>query len=396
MCGVFPFAFFIWLIRPLYKIEFVIIPCEAIGHFAGNVDAFLIDQAVNIRKKTSYIFYYALHKKPINQQLHVMWTRVIPIITSHWLTSIIVTIELLSEKIPFLKVLFFEKRNEFEAGDKDKTGKILSMPPFLKFTSHELTKGAEALEKMGIPKGGKYIILHSRDRAYGGIPQSFRNTKIESFFQAAKYLSSKGYYIVRTGAKVATEIPDSENYIIDYATKWRSEFLDIYLSANCAFYFGDSCGFFALSTCFRKPIATTNLVPVLNGPYCYENAVLLPKKYWLASEKRYMSLSEIAALWSSGEHICRTAYYQHQGIELHDNTPEELLAFAMEVEARFDKTYPETEEEKNIQNIFRNTVSAVDILIQSDGVVRCKISSSFTKLNSFFLQEKNTAALVSV
>src|SRR3990167_10016660 len=94
-----PIGFFLLLIRPLFRIQFVMIPSTAIGHFAGNVDNFLIDQMVNSRKKTYYIFYYPLNTKPVNNQLHLMWSRVIFIVTKKWITKGIVALELLSHKI---------------------------------------------------------------------------------------------------------------------------------------------------------------------------------------------------------------------------------------------------------------------------------------------------------
>src|SRR3990167_2744205 len=217
MLAVFPIAILIWVIRPLYKIQFIMIPSTAIGHYAGNVDTFLVDQAVNPRKKTQYIFYYHLNTKPINMQLHLMWSRVIPIVTAQWVTKIIVALELLSDKIGFFGKIFYNIRgNNFDAGDRDKTGKMANSHSFLKFTPDEVIKGEEGLLTMGIPKDAKFIVLHSRDRAFLA-GQYFRNTEIESFFKAAKYFFEKGYYVVRTGACVSNPIPSSEHYIIDYA-----------------------------------------------------------------------------------------------------------------------------------------------------------------------------------
>ena len=213
-----------------------------------------------------------------------MWARVLPIFTTPWAARVIVAIELLCSETPFLKAIFYDitgtgTANIYDPGDMDKTGKMPDLPPFLEFTQNEVIQGEAALREMGIPKGAKYIVMHSRDVAFLAT-QYFRNTDIESFFKGAKYFFDKGYYVVRTGARVSNPIPDTENYIIDYASKFRTEFLDLYLSANCAFYFGDSCGFFGLSTAFRKPLAITNQSPLLNGPYFYRDAVLLPKKYW--------------------------------------------------------------------------------------------------------------------
>ena len=98
-----------------------------------------------------------------------------------------------------------------------------------------------------------------------------------------------------------------------------------------------------------------------------------------------MPLSEIIATDSG--HLYGEENYAARGIEVHSNNTDEILSFAIEMNARLNDHYLETEEEKNIQTAFKEKVSAVDIVLKPNGTVRCKLSSSFVKANSYFLQD---------
>ena len=96
-----------------------------------------------------------------------------------------------------------------------------------------------------------------------------------------------------------------------------------------------------------------------------------------------MSLSEIIS--TNSGFLFGEENYALRGIEVHSNTPEEILAYAVEIEARFNGAYSGMEEE-SIQRIFKNKASKVDFLLKTHGEIRCKISNSFVKMNPFFLQ----------
>lgn len=70
------------------------------------------------------------------------------------------------------------------------------------------------------------------------------------------------------GSKVQKKLTNIDNpKIIDYATKYRSDFADIYLSAKCKFFVGCSAGILCVPYIFHVPViqANVNQLVFLNG-----------------------------------------------------------------------------------------------------------------------------------
>ena len=71
---------------------------------------------------------------------------------------------------------------------------------------------------------------------------------------AAEYFANEGYYVFRMGSLTKTKLQTKNPKIIDYAnSKFRNDFLDIYLLANCKFYFGGDSGPSDIAYTFFKP-----------------------------------------------------------------------------------------------------------------------------------------------
>ena len=54
--------------------------------------------------------------------------------------------------------------------------------------------------------------------------------------------------------------------IIDYATDFQSDFMDLYLSARCTFFIGNNGGMVTLPLIFRKPLVIVNVFIVDGSP----------------------------------------------------------------------------------------------------------------------------------
>ena len=80
--------------------------------------------------------------------------------------------------------------------------------------------------------------------------------------------------------------------IIDYASKWQSDFMDIYLPAHCKFFLGPPTGLLNVSQIFNIPVAITNCIPI-NSPSLPLNGVFIPKLLWYKEDKRFLSYKEI-------------------------------------------------------------------------------------------------------
>jgi len=273
--------------------------------------------------------------------------------------------------------------------DKDIHGLYERIPPHLSFTDEEEEIGRRALRQMGVPDGAKFICIHSRDSIYleETFPydiwdyHNYRDSNIDDFIPASEEMVRRGYYVVRMGAKVKQPLRTDNPRIIDYANGSRTDFMDIYLAAKCYFYLGDSCGINAVSFIFRRPVATTNFLPVAEvftwGPH---NVTIFKRLRWNA-QKRLMSFREI--MESGTDSIDKTRQYVDAGIEILDNTAEEIKALAIEMDERLREVWDANDEDEELQGRFWSIYKTFKT---QDLVIGARIGTAFLKENKQFLE----------
>ena len=153
------------------------------------------------------------------------------------------------------------------------------------------------------------------------------------------------------GAKVSTPLPLEANCgIIDYSTKHRTDFADIYLPAKCKFFLGNTAGLFLIPTIFNVPVALANLMLLLHPPF-RTGDLFIPTKFYSKKEKRILTYREVI----TGEILFfhSSEEYELAGIQVIENTPDEILDLAVEMNERIDGIWKETPEDEQLQNRFR-------------------------------------------
>jgi len=335
------------LLRPFKLIRFGPLISNRLGHFADNTEIFLSERELGMHGKGTIDIFY--HGAPIcNQQLATMWERVIPVAkTAEYIYR-------LNQHIPGGNTHVIPWRK----GDRDINGVFALTNPHLSFTKAEEEAGQGGLRNLGIPDGAPFVCLHSRDSAYltKEYPDldlshhDYRDSTITNFLPAAKELVRRGYYIVRTGAAIVDPISESIPGIIDYATSDRSEFMDIYLGANCSFYLGDSCGYHAIPMIFRRPLAIVNMVPIEHAPTWMTDCPFIPKKHWSVKESRALTFREI--LESGAGKYLKASQFQQAGIQVFENTPEEITATAVEMAERLAGSWQSSDKDEALQRRF--------------------------------------------
>ena len=106
-------------------------------------------------------------------------------------------------------------------------------------------------------------------------------------------MARRGYFVVRTGINVKEALTTKNIKIIDYATKGRTDFLDIFLASKCHFYIGNACGICAVPMVFRRPLVWANFIPLEYAPTWSKSDLFIPKKLWLGKECCFMTFREI-------------------------------------------------------------------------------------------------------
>ncbi|HEX9062964.1 MAG TPA: TIGR04372 family glycosyltransferase, partial [Clostridia bacterium] len=171
-----------------------------------------------------------------------------------------------------------------------------------------------------------------------------RNSDVESFMDAAEYLSNRGYYCIRMGHLIEKPLTRSSKRIIDYATNFRTDFGDIYLSAKCRFFIGDPTGIIFVPSMFNKPVISVNLIPFGGTVPFYSKDLYIPKKFWYRQEERYLTYTELleSRMLEWGQYEFN---YRELGVDIINNTPEEILDVAREMDLRLSGKLMDTDED---------------------------------------------------
>lgn len=315
------------LVSVVVRIEVQEIWAVRIGHLALEPEMLLCRRALNPPRRTRTIFYA---KKPIsNAFLLAMWRRVVPFGPA-WLLHPIYTA---GTRWPWLDIRargWDQQHFDLRALDE--------MPPHVAFTDEELQRGRRLLADLGIGEGQPFVCLAVRDGAYLQATQperdwayhDYRDSRIDSYLLMAERLADAGYVVLRMGAVVAEPFASADPRIIDYANSGlRSDFADIFLFANCAICISTSTGVDSVAMLFRRPLVLVNL-PGAGG--CQLGGSLkrvMFKTMVDAQSGQPLALIDDRRFVAMSFH--RADQFTAAGIDLVDNSPEQLAALADEV-----------------------------------------------------------------
>ena len=242
----------------------------------------------------------------------------------------------------------------------DREGLLSSNLPELTFTSQEIKSGNNFLDQLKVDPQ-KFVCFHARDSAYlmrmhgqKIHKHNYRDSEISTYVEAAEVLAEMGYTVFRMGALVKEPLVSKHPKVIDYATNgMRTEFLDVFLGALCAFCISMGSGWDSVPTIFRRPIMFVNHLPIF-GP----SAITLPITIYpklLVDQRSLPSLSELIQKDLATPH--NSAAYADAGVEIRDLSSEELVEAVTEMAQRVEGTFVETPEQKEMQAKLKHILS---------------------------------------
>jgi putative glycosyltransferase (TIGR04372 family) len=162
----------------------------------------------------------------------------------------------------------------------------------------------------------------------------------------------------------------------------RSDFMDIYLGANCAFCISVGTGFDAVPAIFRRSLVFVNAAPL---GYCCTSLsnLLLAKHHIDINSGHELTLHKIFSL---GIGFClRSSDYESKNVDLIENTPEEIRDVAVEMVERLNETWQEYPEDEVLQQRFWEIfpTEAVDASEGKPlhGEIRARSGANFLRLN---------------
>lgn len=317
-----------------------------IGHLAANTEYWLRKQSLS---PTSERRVFVSSSAPANRQLQEMIKRRLPVVESSWLAAALAAAKNRWPQSPVWIDLSSVGPNDWELWSKTR--------PQLSFADDDQRRGRELLASMGIPAGAPFVCFAMRDKAYleghrGAADwryHDYRDGDIAHCKAAAEWLAGRGIFVLRLGAAVGKPFPSAHPNIIDYASRFRSDFGDIWLLGRCKFFLGDTAGLFWPPSILGRPTALMNVVPLTHlQPVRNDAALLMPKLYRRGGKT--LGWREVVA--AGYEKFLRAEQYEKEGVELEQNSAEDILGMVREMNARLDGSWTAGSDDDALQKRF--------------------------------------------
>jgi len=232
-------------------------------------------------------------------------------------------------------------------------------PPFyFSLSDYEYKRGEKIRNAFGIPKNAPIVTLHVRESGFDLIKCSttpylytVRDSNIENYVPAINHLIKKGFYVVKIGDKSMKKILNSPPQLIDAPSHPDyTDLVDPYFIVTSKFYFGSAAGPSTFAEATGVPILYVN-ARITPNIWTWGKDLYLFKKYYSHHLKRQLSFEEI--LLSPAIYLLNYSLFTAAGIELIENSAQEILIAVKEMLSRLDGTYPSMQDNINFNRHFK-------------------------------------------
>ena len=277
-------------IRPIIEIQICRIFSERIGHFTADVSEQICREKFRT-PRTLRLFYFG---DVSNVQWEKMTRRSSLRVVGAWIRYL----DRWNQIIPGGNdhVLLSSKTQS-----RDIEGLFSRFDGSISFLDEESALAEGYLRSKGWKVGDPFICLLVRDskflEAYRD-PSSnshyhdYRDSEIETFIPAVEWLAAQGVWVLRMGKSMSRPIKVNSNLVIDYAfDSEKSDFLDIWLFANCTGVISTSSGLDQLAMVYKKPQLYLNALP-LGALNSGTNMIWVPKNLRWRESGQDLTISE--------------------------------------------------------------------------------------------------------
>jgi len=320
-----PLAIIFRLVNCFTPIRLTPIRANLIGHFVLDTEYYLRRQHIALENHRLFCFFGT-------DVSNVQWARMV--CRRYRVNTIFRYIWAANRLFPGFDQ--YEKElidRDFDTRDAE--GILDRTRPEIIFTPEEVLLGEKYLREIGLEKEDKFVCVLVRDSAYreslmDGIDRtyhSYRDSEVSKFTDAAVWLADKGYWVIRMG-KVVKELFRVENSrVVDYAnSKDRSDYLDIWLMANCYFCISTGTGLDEVAGMAGRPTVFVNLLPLAHITL-HKNCITVPKKLIWKKSRELLSLKDYMR-----NSYMSTDEYVEQGIEIQSLSSFEIKEVVVEME----------------------------------------------------------------
>lgn len=339
------FIVIIILIRPFKKIYIAPLQTSRIGHFILDTEILLAriySDQLNNRKKILVI--WVPDSSISNNYVYNIWKQIINIVPHNTFYSAILWTAIYLEKLTKFRLTY---RFIGWDGYLPYEHLLANTPTFFRMPEEDEEECIKTLKLNGVDISKQWVCILARDNEYLKRTQknlnwdfnSYRNSNIETYKDAAEYLASKDIIIFRMGVHVEKSFTSNKSkLIIDYANSdWRTEKLDIFLSTKCLFFISSATGLDAAAHVTRKPVLTVNVVQPLTFIKCKANHIFILKKFFYKKTNKFLSVKQFYELGSidgftvDNPRDLRAQDFERLGIEVIDNTASEIYRATVEM-----------------------------------------------------------------
>jgi len=326
--GLIPVVVILRLIQPLVIVRIGYLDARRMGHFAVDVGTYLSERQL-LSGNTKILDFLFLHGKPANT----------------YLSSIVEDKAIVGRFVRLLwyanRLVPFGMRQTLHPAivrtkSRTTTGLFYQSRPNIHFSIKEVKFAVEFLEGHGISPE-KYVCLNARDSAYLDLKypegsweyHDYRNVDVSQYIDAVQYLTGLGYGVVRMGRAVNDKIDIDDPLVFDYATSDKqSDFLDVWLMANCKFCISNGTGLDSVADIFNVPTLMTDFIPV-SHLHTWQFCVTSPKKlFWEdRTENAMLTLSEML-----NHRYVRSSDYRESRIRIENLSASEIVESVKEIE----------------------------------------------------------------
>lgn len=155
---------------------------------------------------------------------------------------------------------------------------------------------------------------------------NYRKSNIDDFRFLINYFTEKGYLVLRMGhAEKKMNIKKNSKLFIDYAFKYRDDFLDFFLMSKANLYVSTSGGLDYLAFAFNKPM-------IISAPCIYDffvenkNIIFMLKRFFNTKTKKNLNIKNIFKVsFEDKDNFFhdKDNFFKKKNIQIRENTQQE-------------------------------------------------------------------------
>ena len=189
-------------------------------------------------------------------------------------------------------------------------------------------RGDETLGKWGIGTQDEVVCLHVRSGS-SGAGRGLANSDVMTYIPAIKKILAGGRQVIRMGDPSMPKLPAIDGLVDLAHSAEKSPWLDFYLWCRPRFAIGTCSGGSEAFPIFGIPTVYTNTTGVARYPFA-RRSFILPKLFRRPQSRLPMPLSEfVASPFGRSDALTHKSF---GGVEIIDNTPDDILAAVNEME----------------------------------------------------------------